>query len=199
MEKYIVTIGREFGSRGREIGEKLGEALKIPVYDKEIIKIGAWKDGMLDEKYNQVDKLIEEKLQGYETSRLSLNSEEADNVYRLQARTIKHLAEERSCIFIGRCADYVLKDYKNCVNVFIFAPYSERYYYLLEKYGLTEEETKSMIQRVDKARHEYYKHITGKNRGERTGKHLEIDSSFFGVEGTVHILEQLVREKFLSQ
>lgn len=196
MEKYIITIGREFGSRGREIGEKLGKELNIPVYDKEIIKIGSWKEGILDDKYKELDAQIESKLEGYSKNRLSLNSDDADVLYRLQADTIRHLAEEKSCIFIGRCADYALKGNKNCLNIFIYAPYSERYYYLLDKYGLTEEETKAMIQRVDKARHEYYKHVTGKNRGERNGKQIEIDSSFFGVEGTVEIIKNLINVKF---
>ncbi len=188
MSKVVITIGREFGSRGREIGIKLGEKLKIPVYDKDIIKIGAWNDGMLDEKYIEMDSGIDDRLYGYDTGKYPLESGDADSLFRLQARTIKRLAEDHSCIFIGRCADYVLEGMENCINVFIYAPYSERYYYLLDKYGLTEEETKKMITKVDKDRHTYYKHITGHNRGERNKKQLEIDSSYFGVEGTVNII-----------
>lgn len=196
MEHYIITIGREFGSRGREIGEKLGAALGIPVYDKEVIEIGAKKRGIRKTAYSYLDKLIDEKLNGYNTDRIRFESSYVNQMFELQAETIRELAKEKSCIFIGRCADYVLENYKNCINIFIFASYSERYYHLLDEYGLTEEETKTMIARVDRARHEYYKHFTGRNRGDRQGRQLVIDSGLFGVEGTVAMLEGAIKARF---
>lgn len=196
MEHYIITIGREFGSRGREIGEKLGEALGIPVYDKEVIEIGAKKQGIRKSAYNYVDKIIDEKLNGYNTDHIFFESSYVNQLFDLQAETIRDLAKEGPCIFIGRCADYVLKDHKNCINIFIFASYSERYYHLLNEYGLTEEETKMMIARVDKARHEYYKHFTGRNRGDRHTKQIVIDSGLFGVDGTVEMLKGAIETRF---
>lgn len=196
MEHYIITVGREFGSRGREIGEKLGEALGIPVYDKEIIEIGAKKQGIRKTAYKYVDKIIDEKLNGYNTDRIFFDSSYVNQMFELQSETIRELANEGPCIFIGRCADYVLENHKNCINIFIYASYSERYYHLLNKYGLTEEETKTMITRVDKARHEYYKHYTGRNRGDRHGKQLVIDSGLFGVEGTVKMLKEAIEARF---
>lgn len=199
MEKYIITFAREFGSRGREIAMKLGATLEIPVFDKEIIRRGAWRAGHIDEEYREADQVLEDKLNGLDTGKFSLRSENAKYLYKVQADAVKKLAEEAPCIFIGRCADYVLRDNPNCMNVFIYAPYSARYYHILNEYGFTEEVTKNMIDKVDRARHDYYKAVTGRNRGERDGKHLMVDSSMFGVEGTVAILEAMVKGKYLNE
>lgn len=198
MEKYVITIGREFGSRGREIGEKLGEALGIPVYDKEVIEQAGKTMGTGRKTYLYSDKLVQQKLEGYYGQYINYNSEIMAQMFEGQCQAIESLAEKESCIFIGRCADYVLKDYKNSLHIFIFAPYSDRYYHLLNEFGLTKEETIKMLKQVDRARHEYYKHFTGQNRGAREGKHLMIDSSMFGVEGTVEILKHAVEERFLK-
>lgn len=196
MEKFVITIGREFGSRGKEIAEKLGEILGIPVYDKEIIEYAGKKNGLGKSTYAYYDERLQKKLDGYYGSFINYNSEIMAQMFESQCQAIEQLAEKESCIFVGRCADYVLKDRKNCLHIFIYAPYSSRYYHLLNEYGLTEEETVKMLKQVDRARHEYYKHFTGQNRGARDGKHILMDSAMFGIEGTVEILKKAVEEKF---
>lgn len=196
MEQYIITIAREFGSRGREIAKKLGNTLGIPVYDKDIVRKGAYEAGYIDESYKDTDKMIEDKLNGLDTGKVSFRSSNAKILYGVQASAVKKLAQKGSCIFVGRCADYVLEGNPNCINIFIYAPYSERYYHLLNEYGLTEEETKKMMERVDRARHDYYKAFTEKNRGERQGKHIMIDASAFDIDATVQALKMLIESRF---
>ena len=197
MSDYVITITREFGSHGTEIGRKLGQELGIPVYDKEIIEnISRSQHYKVGEMYRQYDELLQKKLSGHYDNYIKFGSPVMSGMFEEQCQVIRNFADAQNCIFIGRCADYALRDRKNCLNIFIYAPYSSRFYYILNKYEFTEEETTRMIRQVDKARHDYYKHYTGQNRGAREEKHLMINSEMFGVEGTVNIIKNAVMEKF---
>lgn len=196
MVNYVITIGREFGSQGKEIGKKLAKELGISFYDRELIEISAEKKDMNPYVLEDYDESMETKPANKSIISTIKNNFIQDKLYETEAETIKEIAAKKSCIIIGRCSDYILKDMKNAIHIFVFAPYGARYNRILEEYGLTHEATEKMLQRVDKARHNYYKRYTKLNRGDRDGKHLIIDSSLLGVKGTVDILKEIVTRRF---
>lgn len=196
MSHYIITIGREFGSCGREIGKILATELGIGFYDRELIEMAAEKSNMKASVLEDYDETVSLKAAGFFPGTGFKAASLQDKLFSLQAQIIKEVSSKESCVIIGRCADYVLRDHKNCLNVFVFAPYGVRYNRLLEEYSLTHEATERMIEQIDKSRHNYYKHYTKCDRGERCGKHIIIDSSVLGVRGTAKILKEIVMEKF---
>ncbi len=198
MDKhFVVTIGREFGSSGKEIGELLGQKLGIKSYDQEIVELSALKSEKESSYLEDYDEAMETTAMHDHSLISSIRTRIVqDNLFELQSGLILDLARSESCVIIGRCADYVLREHPNAFHVFIYAPYPVKYNYVLSNYGLTPKATENWLYQVDKARHQYYKRYTKHNRGERANKHLLIDSSFLGVEGTAKLLESMVRIHF---
>lgn len=159
-DKVIVTIGREYGSGGHEIGEKLANELNIPFYDKETISYSA-----------------------KETS------------FDLQCRRIKELAAQGSCVIVGRCADYVLQGEEQITRVFIHANEKSRMERTATTYNFTKEAAKMSMHKNDMGRKSFYKRYTGKEWGEPQNYHLMIDSSVFGIDGTVRIIKDAVKKQ----
>lgn len=198
MEQYVITIGREYGSRGREIGEKLAKELKIGFYDKELLEIAAQRLETDVKSIQNEDENITNKVNAFlKTHKLvEHNNSKQDKLFMETKEVLLDKVKRESFVVIGRCADYILKNAVNCLNVYIFAPKSNRIYRIKNEYGLTEESATDIVDRVDKDRHSYYKHYTKCNRGERSNKQILIDSSLLGVDGTVEILKEIVVKKF---
>ena len=164
----IITIGRQFGSGGREVGQKLAEKLGIPFYDKELLKIAARDSGICE---------------------LPLNHK----VFLAAFDTIKSIAEkDGSCVFVGRCADYALRDYSNIVNAFIYADIDDRIKRIAQKYELTDAKAKDLIRKEDKSRASYYNYYTSKRWGEMKGYDICLNSSQFGIDNCVDMLYDAV-------
>lgn len=195
MQKFILTIGREFGSRGQEIGKLIADHYNIPFYDKNDLEKIALNSGFI-----KSEEL--EHLNTIEKSGLSIKLWSASDrtllkqMYNCQTEYIKIFAKKNNGVFIGRCADFILKDYPNVLSCFIYSPLGIRTNYLSQKYGLTPDATATMIQRIDQARHNYYKYFTKQNRGDRHNHHIIFDSSLLGPEHSALMLEYIINQKF---
>ncbi len=186
MENRVITIGRQFGSGGREIGQLLSESLGIPFYDRDLIELETLEKH--DEKpVNRWFYSIPSqpnRLTGY-------GMPIADTLFVAQSEIIRELAQKESCIIIGRCADYVLREHPNLISLFIHAPMEERIKRIMRRYSLDDRQAKEFIRRTDKERASYYNYYTEKKWSGMESYHFCIDSSIFGVSGTVEKLLRL--------
>ena len=196
----IITIGRQFGSGGREVGQKLAEKLGIPFYDKELLKIAARESGICEELFENFDEkptnsflytlVMDPYSLGFGTSgELPLNHK----VFLAAFDTIKSIAEKDGpCVFVGPCAAYALRDYSNIVNAFIYADIDDRIKRIAQKYELTEAKAKELIRKEDKSRASYYNYYTSKRWGEMKGYDICLNSSQFGIDNCVDMLYDAV-------
>ena len=205
MEKYTINIGRQLGSGGRLIGEKLAERLGIACYDKELILIASKESGLCREVFERAD----ENTRFAPTNDLSswfssiLGGEYGgdnflcnDSLFRIQSDVIRRLANEQSCIFVGRCADYILRDRPRCLNVFISADFDDRVKRVSEMYGTNEVKARELIARTDKRRAGYYNYYSNKAWGVAISYHLCVNSSTLGVDETMDYILSFARKKF---
>lgn len=198
MKKYIITISREFGCNAREIGRNLASRLGIPFYDKALVDLTAQKAGInidivkeSDEVLNKQNRLFSEFVYG------SSNSFYSEKAISAQAEVIREIANKNeTCIMFGRCSDYILREYPNVINLFFYAPLEKRIEHIAKYYDLTEKNAEKMIKRIDNQRHNYYEYVTGKSRGDRSGKHVMFDVSAYGVDGSVDLICEAVRIMF---
>ncbi|PXV95549.1 cytidylate kinase [Lachnotalea glycerini] len=195
----IITIGRQYGSAGREIGQILAKELGINYYDKELLKKAAKESGLCEELFENHDEkpsnsflyslVMDTYSLGYSSSAfidMPLNHK----IFLAQFDAIKKIAEQESCIIVGRCADYALADYKNCMNVFVHANLEDRIKRIAFKHNLTDAKAKELILKTDKSRASYYNYYSSKKWGDTTSYHLSLDSSLVGVEGSVKIIKE---------
>lgn len=171
MDNYIITIARGFGSGGKQIGKALSEKLEIPCYDSQILSMASDYSGIKKELFFQVD----EKLRGHHLIKRLMKATSTDNIveptdrsfvsdvnlFNIQAKMIRELAKNQSCIIIGKCANHILRDYDNVVSVYIEAPRKECVESVVNLLGVTEDEAHKMIYHTDKYRADYYKYYTG--------------------------------------
>ncbi|MEE3420841.1 MAG: cytidylate kinase-like family protein [Lachnospiraceae bacterium] len=194
MSDYtIIVINREFGCGAREIARNLTSDLGIHFYDKELIDLAAEKAGVNQSIIQRVDESVGGRHIGTlfrDFGYGSTTSFFSDKAIEAQADVIREIAaRKKTCVIFGRCADYYLREYSNVVAFFLYAPMSYRIRHISESNGLTYDEAEKLIKRVDRQKHDYYKYITGKNRGDRFDKHMMIDVAKFGVEGSVTMMK----------
>lgn len=195
MQKFVLTIGREFGSRGNAIGKMVADAYQIPYYDKNSLDQMIMQKHYIDQiDINRLDELFKSGLPIKLWS--GTDKDLLREIYQYQSSLIEVFARETGGVFIGRCSDYILKDFPNHLSVFFYAPIGVRINYLMNKYGLNLDTTQTLIERVDQSRHNYYKYFTKENRGERHNKQLFLDSSLLGVEGSADLLKMIIDRKF---
>ena len=203
--KLIVNIGRQLGSGGREIGEKLAVRLGLDFYDKELIRLASEQSGLCKEFFEKADEKASHSLiGGLFGMRFPFVGDGAipydnclsnDSLFKIQSDVIRHLAESGSCLFVGRCADYVLRDFPNCVNIFISASHDDRVKRLCEMHSVSEEVAEEMMEKADKRRSAYYNYYSYKTWGDAATYHLCIESTSLGIEGTVDFLEEYVKRR----
>ena len=178
----IITIAREHGSSGKQIGKVVAEKLGIPFYYKEMIALAAHESGLDKEFISDIHKNAPDVLHD-----LYLSTQVVQLAIVAQDKIIRKIAEQGSCVIVGRSADYVLKDYDNVFRVFIYSPKEYRIRRIMEVYGDSRKEAEKNICRSDKARSAYYKHISGRTWGEKENYEIVIDSSC-GVDKAVDII-----------
>lgn len=191
-QNYIITIGREYGSGGHNIGRKLAERLNVPCYDKEILTAAAKKSGFAESLFKEHDETAGNSLlysmvmgsSAYGGQPLSVT------LYLEQFNTIKELAEKGACVFVGRCSDYVLRDFDNVINIFIKAPLEARIKRIRERHSILPQKAATMIEKVDKTRASYYRYYTNQKWGAAKNYHLTLDSDSIGVDGTLDMIER---------
>lgn len=203
-QKIIVTIGRQYGSGGRMIGKKLAEELNISFYNKEIIEMAAKKSGMSQEVFEKVDETATSSLLysiatgaymfgNYVSPQVDLPIN--DKLFIIQSEIIKSIAVKESCVIVGRCADYVLKDKEDTINVFIHADKEIRKQRAINEYGISPHKADGYINKQDKKRNTYYNYYTGKKWGNSSNYDLCIDSGVLGIEGSVSIIKEYIKQK----
>ena len=208
MEKIIITIARQYGSGGRTVGKMLAERLQIPYYDREIISMASEDSGInaaLFQDEKKIHSLRALLTGGYHSTKLispeSAGFTKDDNLFTYQAKIIRQLAEEGSCVLIGRCADHVLKEMPGVGRVFVHAPADFCLREGMKVNSQPENEVVKLIARTDDYRARYYKYYTGKEWKDALNYDLSLDSSRLGFDGTVEaILAYIeVRKKFDPQ
>jgi cytidylate kinase len=202
LKQYCVTIAREFGSGGRLIGRRLAEELGIDFYDRELIALAAAETGFAEDYIGEVENEKTSRLcfgpyahnfpivTAFNTGQ-SVSAQE--QVFLAQSAIIRRLAAEKSCVIVGRSADYVLRDKICCAHVFIHAPLEYRVRFAQEHYGETRSDLDAYIKRQDKRRSNYCRYFTQRKWGASHNYHLCLDSSV-GLDSSVRILENFARE-----
>jgi cytidylate kinase len=202
----IITIGREFGSGGHDIGCKLAEDLDIKLYDKEMLDRAAKESGICQELFESQDEkptnsfLYSLVMDTYSFGGYSAGFTEMPlnhKIFLAQFDTIKNIANEGPCVLVGRCADYVLEDYKNVLRVFIHADLDDRIARVARLYDITNAKAKEMIHKTDKQRASYYNYYSNKRWSDAQSYDVCLNSSILGIDGTVEAIERLIeiREK----
>ena len=200
MENCVVTIGRQFGSCGKQIGQKLSEKLGIAFYDKELITLASQESGLCKEFFEKADEqnsgsLLHAFAAGFTFGGFQYNDFLSnEKLFQIQSDVIRKLAEEKSCVIVGRCAYYILREKKNCVNIFIHAPLDERIKTVMRRENISEHDASELIRRMDKTRPGYYNYYTDKEWGVASSYHLSIDSSLLGIDRSVDFIQEFVKE-----
>ena len=185
----VITIAREHGSSGKQIGKIVAERLGIPFYYKEMVALAAHESGLDREFISNLHKNAPDVLR-----EMYLSSHPVQMAIMAQANIIRKIADNGSCVIVGRAADYVLKDYENVIRVFIHAPKSYRIKRVMEVYGDTPAEAHRNLRRSDKARAAYYWHISGRRWADGRHYNLSVDSSV-GVEETADLIMAYIRKR----
>ncbi len=197
----IITIGRQFGSGGREVGEKLAEKLGYAFYDNHLIAMAAEKSGMSHAALTDADEkaanpwLYAAMSQTGQTS-FGLNISTNDALFTVQAQIIRDIAKSENAVIVGRCSDYILKDEDiELLNVYIYAPTEARIKRVLERENVsTEQQALQMMKRHDKQRKLYYDFYTDRKWAAHENYHLTLNSDKFGIEGTADIIAAAVQK-----
>ena len=201
MKKKIVTISRQYGSGGRYIGENLAKAMGVPCYDEKLIDMVAKESGFAQSFVAEKGERMTGSLLFNIASSLSFANNVfstnngvtlQDEIYFTQNRIIKELADKGPCVIVGRCADYILREREDCLNVFIFAD-NERKIERAEKYfNITREEAPAVLKKKDKARANHYKYYTDQEWGMASNYDLCLNSGLIGIEGCVKAIQQVL-------
>ena len=200
----IITIGRQYGSGGHDIGKQLAEELNIPFYDKALLERAAKDSGLCQEIFENHDEkptnsflyslVMDTYSLGYTTSSFSempLNHK----IFLAQFDAIKNIAKEGPCVIVGRCADYALAEFPNVVNVFLHADLQDRIVRIARRHDLTDAKAKDLIIKTDKRRASYYNYYTSKKWGEAAGYDLSLNTATLGIEGAIHMIREFVAYK----
>ena len=201
----IITIGRQFGSGGREIGELVAKKYGIKCYDKELLSRAAKESGFCEEMIQNHDErptnsflynlVMDTYSFGYNASSF-VDMPISHKVFLAQFDTIKKIAEEGSCGIVGRCADYALSDYSNVLNIFIHADEEFKIANIKKRFAdvKTDEQAREMMNKKDKQRQSYYNYYSSKKWGRADSYDLSINSGILGIEGTVKFITQYIED-----
>jgi cytidylate kinase len=197
----IITISRQYGSGGREIGEKLAKKLGLPFYDKELITRAAKESGFSEAVFENVEKKATNSLlysiamgmNAYGNhdigfTHLSLD----DQVFLAQSNVIRQIAKEGPSVIVGRCADYILRDYPDVVNVFIWADLAFRKERAIKLYNMDADKAEETILKIDKRRANYYNYHSSEKWGKAENYHLSIRSDYVGIDNAVELLADYI-------
>ena len=203
-QKIVINIGRQFGSGGRIIGEKLSTLMNIQFFDKELILIASQESGLGKEFFENFDEKSSHSIFGglfglrgaFSDEMVPNNFLSNETLFKIQSDVIRDLAEKQSCIFVGRCADYVLKDHPHCLNLFVSADIDDRIKRIAEKENLPKNKAKELIEKTDKKRASYYNYYSNKVWGAASSYHLCINSSFLGIDESVDFIKEFAEKRF---
>ena len=203
MKHIIINVGRQLGSGGHDIGRMLALDFQAKYYDRELMNLAAKESGFSEKFFEENDekKGFFKGLFNVQTSHLSGGSMYKTNfsqesLFQFQSEAIIKAAREGSCVFVGRCADYVLRDFGNTVNIFISAPMSFRIEQIMNKQHLDPEAARKFIEQKESKRAAYYNYYTGKKWGAAESYDLCIDTSILGIMETEKLIADFIRKRF---
>ena len=202
-ENYVITIARGYGSGGRTVGKMLAKELDIPFYDRELFYLASEDSGINLSLFGESDEKIKKGIFSPTTHKYTgelIPPESSDfvsdeNLFNYQAKIIRELAESRSCVIVGRCADYVLRDFENLVDVLVWAPPETCVQNIVEIEGLSEKDAERKIKKIDKHRSDYYRYYTGHDWNDVRNYSLCINSGRIGFQKTAQAIRQFAELK----
>jgi cytidylate kinase len=198
MEHYVITIARGYGSGGKTMGKMLAEELGIHFYDRELLRLASDESGINEELFGRADEQLKQSLlfkiarKEYKGQLIPPDSEDFvsnNNLFNYQAKVIRQIAEQESCVIVGRCADYILKDMDNVVKIFIHASLEDCVIRLQDMFSLSPKELEQKVISTDKRRAEYYKYYTGRNWEDAKNYDLCLNSKQLGFDKCVEIVK----------
>ena len=199
----IINVGRQLGSGGHDIGRMLALDFGAKYYDRELMNLAAKESGFSEKYFEQNDErkgflkgLFNVQASRFGSSNVYKSNFSQENLFQFQSDAIRKAAQEGSCVFVGRCADYVLRDFPNTVNVFISASMEYRVEQIMNKQHLDEDAARAFIEKRENERAAYYNYYTGKKWGDASSYDLCIDSSVLGLVETEKNIAQFIRKRF---
>lgn len=197
----IISVGRQLGSGGRKVAKMLADEFGCKFYDREVLNLAAKESGFSEEFFEQNDErkgfleqIFHMHVPFISDSSFYDNGLSQENLFRLQSEAIRKAAEESPCVFVGRCADYVLRDHKNIVTVFITADLDDRIANVQRLNNCSPEEARKIISNKEESRSSYYNYYTGKTWGSSASYDLCLNSSRLGLEGTKQFIADFIRK-----
>lgn len=197
----VITISRQYASGGRTIGRQLADYYGIPFYDNDLITLAAKESGFTERIFNNAEEKASNSLiysiamglnafgaQGYGADAMSID----DRVFLAQSDIIRKVASEGPCVIIGRCADYVLREKKNVVNIFVWSDISSRIQRAVNEYGMPQPKAEENILKVDKKRANYYNYHSDKRWGRADSYNLTIKSDDVGIDNAVNCIRSYI-------
>ncbi|MBR1710622.1 MAG: cytidylate kinase-like family protein [Clostridia bacterium] len=199
MEKYVITISRQFAAMGRTVAQHLSELLGIEFWDRDIVELAAKRMGQSLSLVSDSEERANYSLLRHHPEKMSLTSYSiSDEIFRTESSIIQDAASQGSCIIVGRCGDYILRDHPNHLSVYLYAPYEKRLENCINHLGMSEKEARKQIRDMDLARRYYQKKYAGEGDSLLAWKDLMIDSSRFGIEGTAKLIAGVVQQTLLK-
>lgn len=195
MKHKVITIGCEYGAGGLEIGKRIAQALGIEFYDRDLVDKVVEQIGVDRDLVKKADA-GSNVLYSFETQYGPRYANLTNRVIYNQFEVIQKFAEKSSCVIIGRCSNYILKDRKDTLNFFVYAPEEVRIQATMEKKNIGRKEAAELVKYHDEMLHSRYKYMTGSYRGDRKGRHMMIDSSVLGWEKTAQYMLQMIDLRF---
>ena len=209
MAKRIITISREFGSGGKQVGIKLAERLGIKLYDKELLQKAAKESGFCEEIFENHDEkptnsflyslVMDTYSGGGYSSAPFLDMPLNHKIFLAQFDAIKKIAENESCVIVGRCADYALSGNPDCINIFIHADINDRAKNISKRMNITESKAKDMALKQDKQRASYYNYYTSKKWGDSRSYDMTLNTSKLTIDQCVDLIIQFSNMKGMTQ
>lgn len=201
-KKIVLTVARQFGSGGHDVAKKVSELLDIPFYDREIIGLAAKKSGLSENLFDGLDEkpttsLLYSLVMGVQSGTGAYwrygDMTGADNVFRIQSQIIRSIAEKDSCVIVGRCADYILREEERLINVFVRADIDYRTQRIMEKYDMKEKVALDYINKTDKRRGSFYNFYTNKIWGNVDNYDLSIATDKIGVDKAAQMIVEYIK------
>ncbi len=202
MDHFIITIARTYGSGGKTMGKMLAEELKINYYDRELLRMASDESGINESLFGEIDEKLSKKAslfhfgkKKYSGNVLTPESDDFvsdDNLFNYQAKIIKDIASKESCVIIGRCADYLLKDLKNCIRIYCHAPLETCIEREKQRSSLSDKEIIKKIQKIDKYRGNYYKYHTGNEWNDANNYDMCINTASMNYEEIANVVKSYI-------
>ena len=202
MNNVVITIARQYGSGGRTIGEMLAKKLNVHYYDKELMKLASDDSGINEALFVNADEKVKNTSlfhiarKEYHGELIPPESDDftsTDNLFNYQAKIIRDLAKEESCVIIGRCADYVLRDDPDVIKLYFCAPKKDCVARVMNQNGLSEKEAERRIEKIDKYRAEYYRYYTGRDWNDARNYNFCLDTTSMSYEKLVEVVTNFIQ------